>query len=358
MKRTYTTPESIEVIELPLEVWGEIFSYLTCFRLFRVASPVCKAWQADDFLYKCVREMKRYQMMYTDDTRLGKLCNVTKLEVSWYLLKYDITDASLEKLGANLKKLTLFAVKNITSMSLSQLTNLTSLSLKHLGEPLQNDSLCYLTKLERLSLIGVNMARELTDGAFTALTNLKTLFLPECRSLTDRCLHSLGRLKRLNISTNNTITGEGLLPLSRLKYLVLGGYMKNIPLYVYQELGSRLKTLTIKGPLGGVNAANLPLLTRLTTLHTPGFSQLDDSNLKRMTGLTSLSFGKANQLITPDAVISLTNLRHLCIAGNRCITNETIALMPHLESLSLRLPSSHIDIEKLPSTLYVIEDAD
>ena len=255
---------SVQIV-LPIEIWGEILSWLQGGDLFRCAS-ICRAWCSAELVEKSVLYIDRETSTHLTGERLKKMCHMQHLELDGcHPRNYDAILSALANLRAldliymacldgsgltALRKLgtlildntalvapeTLLQLPALHSLAvgcenrtidaplLQQMTNLTSLSL-FISPQLPGTVLTGLTNLKRLDLWKhpqYYFNGSLGENSLSNLTNLTSLLLDNINTIMDKDLRPLCNLKSLSLDGTPFITTSGVCGLSSLTKLVVG----------------------------------------------------------------------------------------------------------------------------------------
>lgn len=342
--------ELISCVELPLEIWQEILSYLDHYVLFKRAT-VCKTWQKDEFLYRCIRGLKTNETGYTDNMMLNKMKNLSSLFMTEWLMKHKITDDGLKGLF-NIRTLVMTDMTGVTDNGIKQLTGITSLRISGMGH-LTDNAIKDLVQLEMLCFDSANC--RITDSGLKTLLNLTALSPPKGATITNECLVQLIHLKALSLAYNYTITDDGLLPLTRLKNLDLSGKVNAINGTSFVFLASRLTTLMVNDKNFRIKDEHITLLTKLRHLHLEDNHYISNATVTVLTNLRSLFINSATQQITPDCRISLlTNLTTLSVGSHPImLTNKTLDHLSNLNRLYVNWERKQIFIKANRPSLEV-----
>ncbi len=184
MKRSQ---EEAVVIELPLDVWGEVFSHLRYHDVQRVAS-VCRVWHLDDFAYRCVKCMRASESQNIDDKKLGKLKNLQRLVMNGWQMKYTVSGSILASL-AHLHTLKLVGI--VVHLDLyPRMSTLTALKIdSYASQGLSNKTLSLLTQLKKLHFL-TSVSNGTDDTGLRELSNLTSLKIGDAHQISGECLIS------------------------------------------------------------------------------------------------------------------------------------------------------------------------
>lgn len=257
MKRVRTKEQSNVLPILPIEMWGEILSFLRLRDLFRCAI-VCLQWHHHDLVNQSIRSLKCEESEQVPPERLRKMLNLVSLKLHYCerrritrsnnhsaIIRNDAVCNALKML-VKLKKLNIEETQLICDDDIRSLTNLTSLRLDrslisnaglarlscltfldigYFNNTITDDGLQQLTNLRCLT---ITTQENITDNGISSLVNLIDLVIlmtndPEEEDfrLTERVLKRLTNLKCLGIINNTSITDDGLRPLINLEKLAL-----------------------------------------------------------------------------------------------------------------------------------------
>lgn len=241
MKRSVVTKDMLYFSpSLPLELWGEILSWLDVARVFRCAT-VCRAWLQHDLCLRSVTHLSFKESLRVNSI-LHRLVNLTFLEIN------SNFSGDLQKVLTplvNLEHISLYWVRNVCDDTIKSLTKLNSLSLGSSSVTPEGLVLlpslrslfldCYdqgmtdegLARLTNLTSLSIYVTPRITGSGVSKLVNLKSLHLSQnhvkggCfRTVTDETIHALTNLTSLTLETTS-ITDSGLTRLINLESLSL-----------------------------------------------------------------------------------------------------------------------------------------
>lgn len=262
---------------LPIEIWGEILSWLYLKDLVSCRS-VCITWHLAHLVDKSIENivsMDEEESKYINNIILKKMVQLTSLKldtrkrcnVNKFTICYEVNNA-LSRL-VNLRTLDLFNTKYVCDIGIKFLTNLITLSLDKTN---------------------------ITKRALVDLPCLKTLRLGLCnRSMTDIWLRKLTNLTDLSFVTWHNITGEGVRDLTNLRRLCL------IEDNNYRERNDflhRLSNLTelISDGIETISNEDLKPLIKLETLGLYRNWNVTTEGINALSSLHSLKIGRRNNI--------------------------------------------------------------
>lgn len=169
----------------------------------------------------------------------------------------------------------------------------------------------------------------LSDEKLSKFYNLRELNLGGANFITYRGLMNLTRLQILNLHYNSSITNEGIRHLTTLTKLNLKGNTK-ISSSGLLPLANNLTSLNLTcNPIVGPRA--LLHLHSLKHLKLDYNRRIRDTDLQRLTGITSLSLASNHHLA--NCLQHMTNLRKLVVVSHAALKDEDLFKLTALENL-------------------------